>query len=85
MTNEVFQPDVDRVQKGFHSEFQGFSLLLFGSGFKICYVLLFVGSKEIISTSWHFNKRLITLVMITLVPSDSVLCVLAEDRVSSEV
>lgn len=80
MTNEVFQPDVDRVQKGFHSEFQGFSLLLFGSGFKICYVLLFVGSKEIISTSWHFNKRLITLV-----PSDSVLCVLAEDRVSSEV
>lgn len=80
MTNEVFQPDVDRVQKGFHSESQGFSLLLFGSGFKICHVLLFVESKEIISTTWHFNKRLITLV-----PSDSVLCVLAEDRVSSEV
>lgn len=79
VTNEVFQLDADGAQKGLHSEFQAF-LLLFGSGFKICHVLLFVGSKEIISTTCHFNKR-----FITLIPSDSVLCVLAEDRVSSDI
>ena len=70
--------------EGFPFKTPGFTSYFLDLGFKICPLLLFfyefVGSEETISTTCHFNKR-----FITFIPSNIVLCVLAEDRVSFEI